>query len=268
MAQVNWNDNKTGVVFARQGGNTPEGTFRLVSGGYEVYTIHSADKSFQPASLYYGKDNVDRSKVDAMAPDGKVPTSMNCFAVKTPDGVIMFDTGLPSSKGGKTLERLAMLNIKPSEVKAIYLTHGHFDHIGGLIDDKGNAGYAAATVYVPEAEYKFMKESMADATAQIENAYKDRIVIFEPGEILPCNVLAISAKGHTPGHTAYQLGQLLFVGDLMHGAEIQLIDPAICAGYDADRSQAIASRNLLLNYAVSNSLTVLGAHIPNNGVIF
>lgn len=268
LAQVNWQDNKTSVVFARQGGETPEGTFRFVSGGYEVFTIHSADKSFQPASLYYGKDNADKSKVDTMVPDGKVPTSMNCFAVKTPDGVIMFDTGLPVSKGGKTLERLAMLNIKASEVKVIYLTHGHFDHIGGLIDEKGNAQYAAATVYVPETEYNFMKESMADATAQIENAYKDRIIVFEPGNILPGNILPIQAKGHTPGHTAYQLGQLLFAGDLMHGAEIQLIDPTICAGYDADRSQAIDSRIKLLNYAVSNSLTVLGAHIPDNGVIF
>lgn len=268
MAQVNWQDNKVGAVFARQGGETPDGTFRFVSGGYEVYTIQSADKSFQPASLYYGKDNADKSKVDNMAPDGKVPTSMNCFAVKTPEGVIMFDTGLPASKGGKTLERLALLNIKPTEIKAIYLTHGHFDHIGGLIDDKGNPEYAGATVYVPAAEYQFMKESMAEVTAQIENAYKGRLIVFESGDILPDNILAIPAKGHTPGHTAYQLGHLLFVGDLMHGAAIQLLDPTICAGYDTDRSQAIASRNLLLNYAVTNSLTVLGAHIPNNGVIF
>ena len=42
----------------------------------------------------------------------------------------------------------------------------------------------------------------------------------------------------------------------------------ICAGYDADRAQAIDSRNRILNYAVSNSLTVLGAHVPANGVLF
>lgn len=109
---------------------------------------------------------------------------------------------------------------------------------------------------------------MADAAQKIENAYRNKIVIFEAGEILPYNVLPISAKGHTPGHTAYRLGDLIFVGDLMHGPAIQLVDPAICAGYDAERSQAIDSRNRIMNYAIANSLTVLGAHVPNNGVLF
>lgn len=268
MAQINWQTNPVGAVFAREGGETPEGTFRLKSGGYEVYTIASADKDFQPASLYYGTNDADKEKVDAIAPDGKVPTSMNCFVVKTADGYIMFDTGLPSSAGGKTVERLKTLNISTDDVKAIYLTHGHFDHIGGLLDASGDAAYVNATVYVPSAELSFMKDTMGDVVQQIEEAYKDRFVVFSPGEILPYDVLPIAAPGHTPGHTAYQLGNLLFVGDLLHGPSLQLIDPTICAKFDADRNQAIATRNSILSYAITNSLTVLGAHIPNNGVIF
>lgn len=268
MAEVNWQANPVGAVFAREGGVCPEGTYRLKSGGYEVYTIVSADKSYQPASLYYGVNDVDKQKVDAMVPDGKVPTSMNCFVVKTDNGYIMFDTGLPSSKGGKTLDRLASLNITPEEIKTVYITHGHFDHIGGLLDDNGKAVYSNAKLYVPLAELTFMRETMNEATARIESAYSGRLVSFEPGELLEDNVLPISAKGHTPGHTAYRLGNILFVGDLMHGPSIQLIDPTICAGYDADRNQAIISRNTILSYSVANSLTVLGAHIPINGVLF
>ncbi len=268
MAQSDYTVNTVGSIFVREGGETPEGTFRLTSGGYEVFTITSADKNFQPASLYYGKDNSDKEKVDAMAPDGKVPTAMNCFVVGTPDGYIMFDTGLPSSKGGKTLERLLSLKISPKDIKAIYLTHGHFDHIGGLIDDSGNAEFPNAILYIPSAELAFMRESMKDAMQQIESAYSGRTIVFESGDILPHNVLPISAKGHTPGHTAYQVGNLLFVGDLMHGETIQLIDPTICANFDADRSQSIITRKTILSYAAVNSLTMLGAHIPLNGVIF
>lgn len=268
MSQINWPTNPVGEVFARQGGSSPEGTFRLMSGGYEVYTIVCSDKSFQPASLYYGENNADKEKVDAMVPDGKVPTSMNCFVVNTPGGYVMFDTGLPESRGGKTLERLASLNIAPEDIKAIYLTHGHFDHIGGLIDDAGRAVYPVATVYVPAGELVFMKKTMADASQLIETAYSGRMVAFEPGDILPGNILPISAKGHTPGHTSYRLGNLIFVGDIMHGQAIQVPDPAICANYDADRTEAIATRIRILDYAVANSLTVLGAHIPCNGVIF
>ncbi len=268
MAEVNWQDNPVGAVFAREGGVCPEGTFRLKSGGYEVYTIVSADKSYQPASLYYGVNDVDKQKVDSMVPDGKVPTSMNCFVVKTDNGYIMFDTGLPSSKGGKTLDRLASLNITPDEIKAVYITHGHFDHIGGLLDDDGKAVYNDAKLYVPLAELTFMRETMKEATALIESAYSGRLVSFETGNLLEDNVLPIAAKGHTPGHTVYRLGNILFVGDLMHGPALQLIDPSICAGYDADRNQAIISRNTILSYSVANSLTVLGAHIPVNGVLF
>lgn len=268
MAQNEFSANPAGSVFAREGGSAPSGTFRLISGGYEVFTIASADKDFQPASLYYGKDNAEKEKVDAMAPNGKIPTAMNCFVVNTPDGFIMFDTGLPSSRGGKTLQRLEALGISPKDIKAVYLTHGHFDHIGGLLDDSGNAVFSEASLYIPSAEHAFISETMKETASQIETAYKGKTVIFEPGNILPNNVLPISAKGHTPGHTVYQIGNLLFVGDIMHGASIQLLDPEICASYDADRAQAIATRNSILSYAASNSLTVLGAHIPLNGVIF
>lgn len=268
MAQVNPSANPVGAVFAREGGEMPDGVFRLTCGGYEVFTLASSDKAFQPASLYYGKNGEDKERVDALAPDGKVPTAMNCFLVKTPAGYIMFDTGLPESKGGKTLERLAAISVGSDEVKAVYLTHGHFDHIGGLIDEEGKAVFSEAKVYVPADELSFMRETMEEVTAQIEKAYDGRIVGFEAGEILADNVLPIRATGHTPGHTAYRLGNLLFVGDIMHGAALQMIDPTICASYDADRQQAIDTRDRVLSYAIANSLTVLGAHISLNGVIF
>lgn len=268
IAQTNWQNNQAGAAFARLGGESPEGTFRLVSDGYEVFTLVCSDKSHQPASLFYGENNADKEKVDALAPSGEVATSMNCFVVKTVNGYAMFDTGLPASKGGKTLERLAALNISPNEIGAIYITHGHFDHIGGLLDEDGEAAFPNATLYIPANEMEFIKQSSADFATQAAKAYAGRMTIFAAGEILPDNVLAISAKGHTPGHTAYLLGNLFFVGDLMHGAAVQLADESINANYDRNRTDAAATRSRLLRFAAANSLTVLCAHVPNNGVIF
>ena len=74
--------------------------------------------------------------------------------------------------------------------------------------------------------------------------------------------MAIKAAGHTPGHTAYQIGKLLVVGDLMHGAALQTVNPDICASYDMDKQEAVATRRILLDYARKNGLTMAGMHLP------
>lgn len=265
-AQMSWHNNLVGAVFARQGGDAPAGTCRFSSGGYEVYTLQGADdpNMAQPASLFYGKDNADQTKVDRLAPDGLVPSAMNCFLVKAGNDYYMVDTGM----GDKALQRLSLLAVKPGYIKGIFITHSHGDHIGGLLDRNGKAVYDNAILYIPEGEKEFMMKSQADLFAALMKEYGGRIKWIKAGEILEGGVLSIAASGHTPGHTAYRLGNLLFVGDIMHGAAIQLIDPTICARFDSDPEQSVKARNDLLNYAVENSLTVIGAHIPGNGVLF
>lgn len=267
---VNWQNNPVGAVFAREGGTSPEGTFRLTSDGIEVYTLISSPQTefYQPASLFYGDNNADKERVDALAPSGKVASSMNCFFVRANGHNILIDTGLPESRSGMTVKRLASLGVNPESISRIYITHSHFDHIGGLLDETGNAIYPAAEVYISSREMAFMEGSMAEFTSQLKQAYGDRLIVFEPGELLPDGFLAIDAPGHTPGHVVYRIGNLLFAGDILHGMALQLVDPEICANFDADKALAIRSRRNILEYAAANSLTVLAAHVPNNGVIF
>lgn len=79
------------------------------------------------------------------------------------------------AKGGKTLERLSSLNIRPSEIKAVYLTHSHYDHIGGLLSEAGEGVFPNAAVYVSSDEMAFMKKTMGSTVDQLENAYGDRL---------------------------------------------------------------------------------------------
>lgn len=53
------------------------------------------------------------------------------FAVvmQTPGGTLLFDTG---SNGRVLLKNMAALNLSPESIGLLFLSHPHWDHIGGL----------------------------------------------------------------------------------------------------------------------------------------
>ena len=86
--------------------------------------------------------------------------------------------------------------------------------------------------------------------------------MFAFGDTLPGGVAAMEAVGHTPGHTVFQVGRLLVVGDLFHGLALQLAHPEICATYDMDKEKAVETRKRFIRYAQENELTMAGMHLP------
>lgn len=204
--------------------------------------------------------------IDSLKLADGIPSSMSTFLVET-DGVrILFDTGM-GAPDSRLLSGLASLGVTPADIKCLYLTHFHGDHIGGMM--KGDSiVFPNAEVYASKVEYDAWLKMPSDRNAQVVktmNAYKDRLHLFEFGEILPGNVVTMNAEGHTPGHTVYQAGKLLVIADLIHGAALQLEHPEICAAYDMDKDAAVKSRKHFLRYAKENGLTMAGMHLPPPG---
>ena len=201
--------------------------------------------------------------VDSLGLQDGVPSTISAFLVEK-DGVqILFDAGLGRGKG-RVLPLLDSLGVKTSEIDYLYLTHLHGDHIGGMMDgDK--VEFPNATVWVSRMEYEGWMAMPDDRKAQVVktfDAYKNQLRQFEFGDVLPCGVLPINAVGHTPGHTAFRLGRVLVVGDLMHGAALQKPHPEYCASYDESKEQAIAARKRLLKEAADKGLVMAGMHFP------
>lgn len=220
----------------------------------------NAEDKLMPASLFALASD---SLIKSLSLESGIPSSVSTFWVETNGIQVLFDAG-NGGTAGHLLAGLDSIGVAPEDVKYVYLTHFHHDHIGGMLNGD-SAVFANAEVYASKAEYDGWMAMDADKKAEVEKlaeAYKNRLHFFEFGDTLPGKVVALKAVGHTPGHTVYQAGKLLIIGDLIHGAALQLRHPEICASFDMNQEEAIQSRTQFLQYAKENGLTLAGMHLP------
>ena len=220
----------------------------------------NAEGRLMPRALF---PDAPDALMDSLSLQNGIPSTMSVFLVEK-DGVrILFDTGLGAPES-RLLTTLQALGVAPADIKYLYLTHFHGDHIGGMM--KGDSVvFPNAEVYASKVEYDAWLKMPAEKNAQVVktmNAYKDRLHLFAFNDTLPGGVVAMNATGHTPGHTVYQAGKLLVIADLIHGAALQFEHPEFCAIYDMNKEDAVKSRKYFLKYAKDNQLTMAGMHLP------
>ena len=201
--------------------------------------------------------------IDSLNIGQGVPASVSAFLLEIDGKRILFDTGM-RAPDSRLLTNLSAAGVTPADIDYLYLTHFHGDHIGGMM--KGDTVvFPKAEVYAAQQEYDAWMQMPDDKKTQVAatmEAYKDRLHLVAYGDTLPCGVVALDCVGHTPGHTAYRAGKFLIVGDLVHGAALQLAHPEICAAYDMDPQSAIKQRRYYLDYARQNHLLLAGMHQP------
>lgn len=242
-------------------------TIKLANGASVTWIQDNQDEKLNPRSLF--SDASDSLFASLNLPDG-IPASVSTFLLQIDGKNILFDAGL-GAFGGQTLDCLAAFDITPDKIDLIYLTHFHVDHIAGMIA-KDSAGkdvkvFNNATVYAGKVEYDAWMSDIPknDLQKAVMGIYKDKLHLFAFGDSLPHGVLALDAVGHTPGHTAFQISNLLVIGDLMHGYALQKDHPEINSNYDMDKEKSIESRKRLMQYARDNKLTMAGMHLPPPG---
>lgn len=236
--------------------------------------LDAKEKTFDGFSVYWLKDNAgDRTfpydlfgevpeniRQEINLPDG-MPSSISAYLIKSNGKNILFDSGLGQKAGGQLLNQLQNIGITPENIDYVYITHFHGDHIGGMVDTTGAKVFTNAEVYVSQLE-KDSDLGTGEQAVKMFEQYGDKIHVFNFGDKLPEDVLTIDAMGHTPGHTVFQKGNLLIIGDLMHALSLQLPHPEFNANFDGDKDKAAASRKRILEYAKQNNLIVCGMHLP------
>ena len=239
-------------------------TVSLANGAKVTWIQDNAGEKLMPRDLF--SDASDSLYASLNMPAG-IPASVSTFLVQIDGKYILFDAGL-GAWGGQLLNRLVALGVNPDSIGLVYLTHFHADHIAGLVKP-GDAGktekvFKNAAVYAGKVEYDAWMNDIPknDLQKDVMALYKDSLHLFAFGDTLPHGVLAMDAVGHTPGHTAFQLANLLVVGDLMHGYALQKDHPEINSNYDMDKAKSAESRKRLMQYARDNKLLMAGMHLP------
>jgi len=262
-----------GAVTANGNGITyseSDGIFYYKLGQFEVYMLVESERDGN-ADIIVG---ADKALLDRYIPKSGFKHTANAFLVKAAGKNYLFDTG--TGAGGVIFDKVKKIGVANDKVDAIFITHLHGDHFGGLQKD-GVALYPNAKLYVPAKEHEYYTKTNVNQGAVAALApYNNRLTIFEPGalgsslkELLP-GITPIANYGHTPGHTVYLLenggAKLVIAGDYLHVALIQFPNPDLSASYDMDRQAAAASRRQILDYAAKNKIPIGGMHVVYPGI--
>lgn len=231
-------------------------------------TVYPIQDNVQPRIMARSLFNASDELVASLGLEDGVPASVCAFLIETQGVQILFDTANGASDS-QLMPVLNSLEVAPDDIDYIFMTHLHGDHFGGLAskgaDGTSRAAFRNAVVMIPQAEYDSWMSMPEEQTARLRGTlalYGDKVKTFGEDETLPYGITAIAAYGHTAGHTAYRIADVLIAGDVMHGVALQLENPEVCARFDQNQENAVTSRKALIELAKSEGLKMYGMHFP------
>ncbi|MEI4197573.1 MBL fold metallo-hydrolase [Roseovarius sp. E0-M6] len=256
-------------------------------GGLTVSTVSDGHLAFPAEFFFEGLPEEELTTIleqydvaqDTLTPPCNVTVAQ--FGGRT----VLFDCGsgpafMPTA--GKLVDGLSAMGITPEDVTEVVFTHGHPDHLWGVLDDFNDPVFTEAQYMMGRTERAYWSDpetvetigqaraSFAVGAARRLEAIAEDMSTFESGqEILP-GIIAHSSFGHTPGHMSFELrgteGALLVVGDAIGNGHVAFERPEWPSGSDQDPETAANTRARLLDMLTQERMGLIGFHLPGGGL--
>lgn len=261
--------------------------YRFNVGNAEVTVVSDGPLGLgDPKGTFTGvaDDELRKMLTDNFLPADNVVLEQNSPIVNIGDKLVLFDTGLGTAKAfgpatGRQQKSMMEAGIKAEDIDAVVFSHGHIDHIGGVVDDDNKVLFPNAQFYIAENDLAYWTDydkAGPQLKAFVDHARKnllpvrDRIVFYRnEQEFLP-GITALSAPGHTVGHTIFMISSdgksFAYTADLTHHPILLMEKPRMEFAYDTDPKQAANSRVKMLDMLAANKVPVLAYHYPWPGV--
>ncbi|HEV2149297.1 MAG TPA: MBL fold metallo-hydrolase [Longimicrobiaceae bacterium] len=148
------------------------------------------------------------------------PWSSLVYLARTDSGVVVFDLGWTGA--GRRLRRvLRQVGATPHEVRAVFLTHSHRDHVNAWREVRGARFHLTAVeapLFVGEARHRDLPSRVAERVFGRRGPRPGEVEVRPFGADTAFafgadTVRAFLLPGHTAGSAAYLFRSVLLVGD-------------------------------------------------------
>lgn len=266
----------------------PAAAQTLTLGGLKIDILSDGHLTLPPGFIFGPMPQDELKTVLAehgIAPSAPLTPPCNITLVRDGERVILFDTGGGSAfqpTVGELVDALDAIDVAPEEVTHVVFTHGHPDHLWGVLDDFDDPMFYEAEHMIGRTEWDYwMDEKTVDSIGEPRAAFavgakrrletlEDQITFFDDGDEILSGIVARASFGHTPGHMAFQMQSgsesVMIVGDAIGNSHVAFARPDWLSGSDQDQELAAASRTGLLDQIAQEKMALIGFHLPDGGI--